>query len=661
MYLTDEYREIGQENFFAAVGADVPGFENRPRLEQYIAKRIADKKGQKRDYFTPAMDYFHYGPIAEPLRVGVVGTGDEGNILLGAINPNFISVKAIADIRPYNQWRAFHGDNANAKIKKLRRGLIDVYDYVTESRARKDIKVYKSYQELIDNAKDDGIEAIIIALPLHLHDDAAIYAMKKGLHVLTEKLMARTVMQCKQMWRAAKQLKKHLATGHQRHYNALYSNCVDLIRSGSLGDLHYIRAQWHRANKPGKDSWQQPMPYDVKPSDPQSHVIADRVDANHASFVKLWNSLKGKIAKEYADLQRSGQQQALLDTYLKDHPNLNIADVTPKELNLDEPPSLETLIKWRIVFPRLRNTLDSLTQKRVLFDQYEHQLMDGDPNLLNPTKYDYESFTTDGYNVPPLEELIRWRLWRRTGGGLMAELGSHQLDAASIFVAAASESGKKQMPISIDARSSRILFGNDRQVADHISCIFDFPADGYWKNDSHTELLDPDRKICMLYSTINGNGYGAYGEEVFGMNGTLWIERELTGMLWDRASTDKKTRISATSQGPRVVADDAGDPASSMVGEMALYETGRGYQQELEHWAWCVRNNPTPDYANENEAHAENLPRCHPKVAMADAVIALTTNISAEKGIRVDFKKEWFDADSDATPETDPEVGGKKA
>ena len=41
------------------------------------------------------------------------------------------------------------------------------------------------------------------------------------------------------------------------------------------------------------------------------------------------------------------------------------------------------------------------------------------------------------YDRPAIEELIRWRLWDRTGAGLMAELGSHQLDAASIFIAAA--------------------------------------------------------------------------------------------------------------------------------------------------------------------------------------------------------------------------------
>ena len=57
-----------------------------------------------------------------------------------------------------------------------------------------------------------------------------------------------------------------------------------------------------------------------------------------------------------------------------------------------------------------------------------------------------------------LEELIRWRLWDRTGGGLMAELGSHQLDAASIFVSALSkEVGKKVHPLTVHAIGGRHL------------------------------------------------------------------------------------------------------------------------------------------------------------------------------------------------------------
>ena len=102
----------------------------------------------------------------------------------------------------------------------------------------------------------------IIALPLHLHAPVAIEAMKAGKHVLTEKLMAHSVHECKEMVRVLGQTNKILATGHQRHYSILYDNAVDTIRRGLIGDIHCIRAQWHRGNLPGHDSWPPPLPDD---------------------------------------------------------------------------------------------------------------------------------------------------------------------------------------------------------------------------------------------------------------------------------------------------------------------------------------------------------------------------------------------------------------
>jgi len=69
----------------------------------------------------------------------------------------------------------------------------------------------------------------------------------------------------------------------------------------------------------------------------------------------------------------------------------------------------------------------------------------------------------------------------------------------------------------------------------------------------------------------------------------------------------------------------------------------RGYTEEMEHWAWCIRN-PSP----------ENQPRCKPEVALADAVIALVSNIALANPTtqpRIEFQKEWFDIASDETPE----------
>ena len=66
----------------------------------------------------------------------------------------------------------------------------------------------------------------------------------------------------------------------------------------------------------------------------------------------------------------------------------------------------------------------------------------------------------------------------------------------------------------------------------------------------------------------------------------------------------------------------------------------RGYIEELEHWAWCIRQ-PAP----------ENRPRCHPEVALGDAVIALTTNMAARQSRRIEFQEAWFDPTRPETPE----------
>jgi hypothetical protein len=94
-------------------------------------------------------------------------------------------------------------------------------------------------------------------------------------------------------------------------------------------------------------------------------------------------------------------------------------------------------------------------------------------------------------------------------------------------------------------------------------------------------------------------------------------------------------------------AADDGDEESMAVGHMAMLEAERGYTEELEHWAWCVRNPST-----------ENQPRCNPKVAMGDAVIALTANMAARQGRRIEFQDAWFEPENNATPEgKTPDLG----
>jgi predicted dehydrogenase len=530
--------------------------------------------------------YFGYDKaIGSPVRVGVIGTGDEGNVLIGALNPAFIEVKAICDIRPYNRFRAFHGEIGQA----ARPGLMSVYGWKNESEARRHVQVYDgSYQELIDNAKKDGLEAVIIALPLHLHAPVAVAAMQAGLHVITEKLMGHSVHECKEMARVAREARVYLATGHQRHYNILYANAMDQIQRGILGELHYIRAQWHRSNLPGHDSWQQPLPPGVKD------------EAASRKLVKEAEECEQQLASA------SGSE---LDACLKRKAQLE-AQIADAVLNEKKGPGGKTLAES--------------------FGYESRQIRTGD----------------HVYDRPAIEELIRWRLWDRTGAGLMAELGSHQMDASSIFISAM-HGGVKQHPLNVVAAANRPLFPADRDIEDHVYCVIEFPAPGYDPKDA----VNAKKKIGVQYSSINGNGFGGYGEIVFGTKGTLILEKEQDAMLFRGPAGPSSVKVSGGA-GPTLDTQASGPPPSAVAAAAGSKETvSRGYAEELEHWAWCIRN-PAP----------ENRPRCHPTVALGDAVIALVTNMAARQATRIEFKESWFDVDSNETPEgVAPDLGRYKA
>ncbi|MDZ7618355.1 MAG: Gfo/Idh/MocA family oxidoreductase [Patescibacteria group bacterium] len=571
MDLSPEQQEAGKRDFVSAINGIIHGpagtVNRRDFIKESTAAGVVAVGGM-------GAFYFGYGAsVANPVRVGIIGTGDEGNVLLGAINPDYMEVKAIADIRPYSLHRAFHGDVYSAAALEARPGLLRRFGWKTEDEARKHVKVYGPWEELIRNARSDGIEAVIIALPLHLHAPAAICAMRAGVHVLTEKLMGHSVHECKEMARVAKETKKYLATGHQRHYSILYDNAVDQIKRGLLGDLHYIRAQWHRGNMPGSDSWQQPLPPQVKPDDRDTDQLAKQLVSWRAQL----------------DAARGGE-----------------------------------IDNWR----RKVAQLEAQLADKVLHEPGK----DGKP-LAETYGYEAKRFEFPGqvYDRPAIEELIRWRLWDRTGGGLMAELGSHQLDAASIFVAAA-HGGEKQIPLSVVAAANRPIFGPDRESDDHVYCIIEFPAPGYDPKDP----VGKRRKIGMQYATINGNGFEGYGEIAFGTSGTLILEREQEAMLLQSAARASRMSVQA---GPALDTQASG-PAQTAKDSGSAANVSRGYKEQGEHFAWCIRN-PSP----------ENKPRCHPKVALGDSVIALTTNIAAQRKQRIEFNPEWFDPEHDATPE----------
>jgi predicted dehydrogenase len=546
LFLTPEQKQAGQANFQEAVGRQ--GLTRRDFLKGMLAAGAVLP--------VSAAAYFGYQQLAgNPVKAGLIGSGDEGGVLIGMHNPDYLRFIAVADMRPSNRERIFKGEPTGPRL-----GFEHIAAYGKE--ARKDIKVYDNYKELLDN-KD--IEAVVIALPLHLHAQVAMDAMRAGKHVLCEKLMAWNVAQCKDMIKVSDETDRILTIGHQRHYSLLYAHGVELLKAGELGDIRHIRALWHRNN-----TW-------------------PRLDA------------KGNEIKD------AHGHPVLRDGW---HPEI------PKE----DREALEARIR---------------------------QL---------------------GYKS--MEELVRWRLYNRTGGGLMAELGSHQLDACSIFLG-------KVHPLAVSGVGTKSFYrdeykSGDREVDDHVFVSFEFPGPDYWVKDADgkptNKVNDKDSVVVVTYSSINTNSFEPYGECVMGSRGTMVVENEQSIMLFPERNPNKKpgedkpTGVTVTAAGGgKPVTDSTATtgalaPAAAQArGAGALGEgpVSRGYREEMEDFAYCIRMHQKAGSADERTTWRMK-PRCHGRVAMADAIIALTSNLAMKRHQRIEFKPEWFEAENPEVP--DPEM-----
>jgi predicted dehydrogenase len=531
LYLTPEQKAAGKANFERAVGTQA--LNRRDFMKGMLAAGAVLP--------ISAAVYFGYQKAqGKPVKAGLIGSGDEGGVLVGEHNPDYLEFVAVADIRPSNLERIFKGENPPSP----RKGFNRIY-----GNQAKSIKKYTDYKQLL---QDKDIEMVVIALPLHLHAQVAIDALHAGKHVLCEKLMAWNVAQCKDMIRAAEENDRLVAIGHQRHYSLLYANAVEIINSGELGDVKHIRALWHRNN-----TWP-------------------------------------KLDKDGKPVLDEKGQPVLRDGW---RPNIPAVD---------------------------REAL----QAKI------HQL---------------------GYKS--MEELVRWRLYNRTGGGLMAELGSHQLDACSIFLG-------KVHPLAVSGFGGKIFYHDDREVDDHVFVTFEFPGPHYYADKDRKVIKDKNDLVVVTYSSINTNSFEPYGECVMGSRATMLVEQERDVMLFPERNPNKPaggdngmTVTVTTASAAKPSLDSSGstgalEPARALAtGQASLFKEApsRGYREEMEDFAYCVRM-----WNQVGDKKERRLPRCHGRVAMADAIIALTSNLAMHRHQRIEFKPEWFEAERPEVP--DPEM-----
>lgn len=156
---------------------------------------------------------------------------------------------------------------------------------------------------------------------------------------------------------------------------------------------------------------------------------------------------------------------------------------------------------------------------------------------------------------PALERKLNWRLYRESSGGLMAELGSHQMDVANWVLGAT--------PRRVLASGGVDYWRDGRDVCDNVFCVYEYevrplpPRPHAGQAVAGSSAGEP-YTVRVTYSSLCNNAFEGASELVMGTRGTLLLtstkgllyrERAADDAGWARRGDDRDENASVITSG----------------------------------------------------------------------------------------------------------------
>ena len=167
----------------------------------------------------PVVDSGRGEGLVEPLRLAIIGLGVMGRD---------------------------HLKNALAQSDLIR--VVGVADVAPRARAAAEAAQVQFYDNL-DDCLDAGPEAVIVATPHPLHEEAVVAAAKRGINVLCEKQIAASVAAADRMVAACRQHGVVLAMDFQQRLSPSTRAMRRLLDDGTIGELarvSLVATSWYR-------------------------------------------------------------------------------------------------------------------------------------------------------------------------------------------------------------------------------------------------------------------------------------------------------------------------------------------------------------------------------------------------------------------------------
>jgi predicted dehydrogenase len=218
--------------------------------------------------------------MTDPVRIGVVGAGAIAQLTHLPVLSKMRGVKLVAIC-----------DNDRPKA----RALADRFEIPD---------VYTDIEDLLEG---DGLQAIVIATPNHLHEPHVLSAIAAGIDVLVERPLALTAKGVERIVNAAARAGRKVFVANNHRFRTDVQALAGFLRGGELGKLTGIRAGAYH-HKRAEQGWRQ-----------------RRVEAGGGAFfdyglpmldLALWLSDFPEPERVVAQMERGSAKNAVEDSML---------------------------------------------------------------------------------------------------------------------------------------------------------------------------------------------------------------------------------------------------------------------------------------------------------------------------------------------------------
>ena len=104
-------------------------------------------------------------------------------------------------------------------------------------------------KDAVDDIEDllriDGLDAVVICSPNHLHESHILATLSANLHILVEKPLTMSATSAQRILRAAEKRDRIVMVGMNHRYRPDVQIVRSFVQSGELGRIESVRGSWH--------------------------------------------------------------------------------------------------------------------------------------------------------------------------------------------------------------------------------------------------------------------------------------------------------------------------------------------------------------------------------------------------------------------------------